>query len=110
VNNKKTKTIHIYSRQHHKIEIKSNTIPADNGIAKLSSIFKGRDSTNIPIVTATKAFKGLTNKIDPKNAHTKPQIVPSNVFFLLKGKGVFPKTLPKMFEKPSPSVRTVIEV
>ena len=89
--------------------MKSNTTPADNGIAKLSSICKGRDSISIPTVTATKAFRVFTNKIDPKNAHTKPQIVPSKVFFLLKGKGIFPKTFPKMLAILSPRVRTVID-
>ena len=87
-----------------------SAIPADNGITKLSSIGKGRDSASIPTVTATRAFIGFTNKIDPRNAHVKPHIVPSSVLFLLNKRGVFPKIFPKMLAKLSPSVSTAMDV
>lgn len=53
-------------------------------MAKLSSIGEGRHSTSIPTADATRAFKGFTNKVDPRNAQVNPQIVPSMFFFLLK--------------------------
>ena len=87
-----------------------NAIPVEKGITKLSSIAKGRDSASIPTHTATSALRGSTKSNDPRNANTKPQIVPSRVLFLLKGIGVFPSILPKILAKPSPSVSTAIEV
>ena len=86
-----------------------NTAPAANGVTKLSSTGVGRHSASIPVVAAIRAFKGLTNSVAPRNAQVNPQIVPSSFFFLLKKRGVFPKVLPKMQAKPSPSVSTATD-
>lgn len=86
-----------------------NAVPAVNGVTRLSSMGEGRHSTSIPTAAATRAFKGLTNNVAPMNAQVNPQIVPSSFFFLLKKRGVFPKVLPKMLAKPSPSVSTAMD-
>ena len=86
-----------------------SAVPAVNGMTRLSSICVGRHSTSIPAPAATRAFKGLTNNVAPTNAQVNPQIVPSSFFFLLKKRGVFPKILPRMQAKPSPSVSTAMD-
>ena len=86
-----------------------SAVPAVSGVTRLSSIGVGRHSTRIPAADATKAFKGLTNNVVPRNAQANPQIVPSSFFFLLKKRGVFPKILPRMQAKPSPSVSTAMD-
>jgi len=96
--------------EYYKKERIVSAIPEDNGITRLSLMGKGRDSASIPIATAIRAFRGLTNRIDPRNAHVRPHIVPSIVLFLLKERGVFPKIFPKMLAKPSPSVSTAMAV
>ncbi len=79
-------------------------------MSRLSSIGEGMHSASIPTVAATVDFKGSMNRVDPRNAQANPKIVPSNFFFLLKKRGVFPKIFPKMVAKPSPSVRTAMHV
>ena len=83
--------------------------PAANGVTRLSSIGVGRHSASIPAAAATKAFKGITNNVAPRNAQVNPHIVPSSFFFLLKKSDVFPKILPKIHAKPSPSVTTAMD-
>jgi hypothetical protein len=96
--------------QYHKKERIVSAIPEDNGIIKLSSIDKGRDSASIPMATATSALVGFINIIEPMKAHVKPAIVPSIVLFLLNRNGVFPKMVPKMLAKLSPMVSTAMDV
>lgn len=84
------------------------TIPDTMGMIKLSSTFKGRLSTIDAAIAPKIAIFG-DKKIDaPKNAKNNPAMLPSKVFFLLKGKRVCPINPPKSLEDPSPTVRIAI--
>ncbi len=88
---------------------RTSVVPAASGVTRLSSMGVGRHSASIPAAAATRAAKGLTDNVAPRNAQVNPQIVPSSFFFLLKKRGVFPKIFPKMQANPSPSVSTAID-
>jgi hypothetical protein len=79
--------------------------PLDNGTKRLSLIGKGRYSTTIAIAAPTIASKGVTKIAPPTNAHKKPAIEPSRLLSLLKGNGVFEKTLPKIDAALSPKAK-----
>ena len=72
-----------YKYSIYNIEIRINIVPDDNGIAKLSLVGIGRDSTVIPTAAAIIAWNGFTKRLEHRKADKNPIIVPLIVLFLL---------------------------
>jgi len=79
------------------MRVRVRMMPVVNGIAMLSLIGVGNDSTIIPVIAPMKALIGSMKKVAPRKAKMKPKIEPSRFFDLLNGYRVPPSFFPKHY-------------